>query len=124
MVKTNEDIIRDLGGMLESTQINRDKDELYEASADRYKKYARAKKVLNVPVPLAIVYPYSTEEVQKLLMYCNENRINVIPRSGCTATEGGLENWKEQTLVIDAKNLKDIIKIDTYNMQATVQAGG
>lgn len=123
MVKTNEDIIRDLGGMLESTQINRDKDELYEASADRYKKYARAKKVLNVPVPLAIVYPYSTEEVQKLLMYCNENRINVIPRSGCTATEGGLENWKEQTLVIDAKNLKDIIKIDTYNMQATVQAG-
>ncbi len=123
MAKRNEEIIRDLGGMLEESQINLDKDELYESSADRYKKYARAKKALNVPSPLAIVYPYSTEEVQKILVYCNENRINVIPRSGKTATEGGLENWKEQAIVVDAKNLNKIIKIDTYNMQATVQAG-
>ena len=105
MAKRNEEIVRDLGGMLEESQINLDKDELYESSADRYKKYARAKKALNVPSPLAIVYPYSTEEVQKILVYCNENRINVIPRSGKTATEGGLENWKEQALVVDAKNL-------------------
>lgn len=123
MAKTNEEIIRDLGMMLEPSQINLDQDELYEASADRYKKYARAKKVLNVPVPLAIVYPNSAEEVKELLLYCNEYRINVIPRSGKTATEGGLENWKDQTIVIDAKRLDKIIKIDTYNMQATVQAG-
>lgn len=123
MSKTQGDIIRDLHEILEETQINLSEDDLYEASADRYKKYARAKKALNVPMPSAIVYPYSAEEVQKLLKYCNENRINVIPRSGNTATEGGLENWKELTIVVDAKNLNKIIKIDTYNMQATVQAG-
>lgn len=123
MVKTKEELIKGLYGLLEETQINLDEEDLYEASADRYKKYAKAKKVLNVPVPTAIVYPYTAEEVQKLLVYCNENQINVIPRSGKTATEGGLENWKELTIVIDAKNLNKIIKIDTYNMQATVQAG-
>lgn len=123
MSKRKEVIIEDLCKMLSEEQVNLNEPELYEASADRYKKYARAKKVLNVPAPLAIVYPKSAEEVQKLLIYCNEERVNVISRSGQTATEGGLENWKELTIVIDAKNLKEIIKIDTYNMQATVQAG-
>lgn len=123
MARTNEEIIKDLQEMLEESQINLNPDDLYEASADRYKKYAKAKKVLDVPAPLAIVYPYDTKQVQQLLMYCNKHRINVIPRSGQTATEGGLENWKEQTIVIDAKNFKKILKIDTYNMQATVQAG-
>ncbi|RGU91303.1 FAD-binding oxidoreductase [Clostridium sp. AF15-17LB] len=117
------DVIAGLKAILDESQINLDADDLYEASADRYKKYAKAKKVLDVPVPTAIVYPDSPEEVSRILLFCNENRINVIPRSGQTATEGGLENWKESTVVLDAKRLNKIVKIDTYNMQATVQAG-
>lgn len=118
-----EKVIVDLKNMLLEEQINTNYDDLYDAAADRYKKYAKAKKVLDVPVPTAIVYPKSVEEVRKLLVYCNENGINVIPRSGKTATEGGLENWKEIAIVIDGKNLNKIIKIDPYNMEATVQAG-
>ena len=87
------------------------------------KKFAKARKVLNVPSPIAIVYPKNTEEVRNLLMFCNENEVNVIPRGGKTATEGGLENWKDITIVIDALHLNEIVKIDTYNSQATVQAG-
>jgi alkyldihydroxyacetonephosphate synthase len=112
-----------VSGILPESQINTAADELYDAAADRYKKYAKARKVLDVPVPVAIVYPRTTEEVAQLLSMCNEQGINVIPRSGKTATEGGLENWKENTLVVDARNLNQIIKIDGYNMQATVQAG-
>ena len=122
MVDTKE-ILTQLTAILAKGQINTDKDELYDASADRYKKYAKARKVLNVPSPIAIVYPKDTEEVRKLLMYCNENGINVIPRGGKTATEGGLENWKDITIVIDALHLDKIVKIDAYNSQATVQAG-
>ena len=92
---TKEQILLALGNMLDADQINTDAEDLYDASADRYKKYAKAKKVLNNPIPTAIVYPKNTEEVRELLMFCNENGINVIPRSGKTATEGGLENWKE-----------------------------
>lgn len=120
---TKEQILAALNEMLTPEQINTNADDLYDASADRYKKYAKAKKVLDLPIPTAIVYPKDTEEVRKLLMFCNENRINVIPRSGKTATEGGLENWKELAIVIDGKLMKKIIKIDTYNMQATVQSG-
>lgn len=122
-MKENKTILDDLGTMLKKEQININSDDLYEASADRYKKYAKAKKVLDVPAPIAIVYPESADQVSEILRYCNAYGINVIPRSGRTATEGGLENWKEQTLVVDGKNLNKIIKIDSYNFQATAQAG-
>lgn len=121
--KQNEEILRDLEQMLHKDFISTDSHELYEASADRYKKYAKAKKVLDVPLPLAIVYPESAAMVSEILRYCNAWGINVIPRSGRTSTEGGLENWKEQTLIVDSKNLKKIIKIDPHNMQATAQSG-
>jgi alkyldihydroxyacetonephosphate synthase len=116
-------ISESLKGLLRQDQINTDPAALYDARADRYKKYAKAKNVLDTPPPAAIVYPDSAEEVRKVLMFCDKNKINVIPRSGKTATEGGLENWKENSVVIDGKNLNRIIKIDPYNMQATVQAG-
>ncbi|MDR0885613.1 MAG: FAD-binding oxidoreductase [Clostridiales Family XIII bacterium] len=120
---SKENTIKELQKILLADQINLDSDELYDAAADRYKKYAKAKKVLDVPSPTAIVYPNNTEEVKKLLTFAREHKINVIPRSGKTATEGGLENWKDDTIVIDSKRLDKIMKIDTYNMQATVQAG-
>ncbi|MEI8095773.1 MAG: FAD-binding oxidoreductase [Spirochaetales bacterium] len=118
-----ESVLEELSTFLKVDQINTDHEELYDASADRYKKYAKARKVLDVPLPVAIVYPASTEEVARVLLFCNKNNINVIARGGKTATEGGLENWKEVTLVVDALHLDKILKIDDYNMQATVQAG-
>ncbi|MFJ5625714.1 FAD-binding oxidoreductase [Peribacillus loiseleuriae] len=121
MVK--EQLLKELKSIISLEQINTDYEALYDASADRYKKYAKAKKALDVPMPMAIVYPHSAEEVKSLLMFCNKNNINVIPRGGKTATEGGLENWKETALVIDGSRMNKIIKIDPYNMQATVQAG-
>lgn len=124
VIKMNkEQILNDLKGIISESCINTNHDDLYDASADRYKKYAKAKKALNLPLPTAIVYPQSVEEVKNILLYCNKNKINVIPRSGKTATEGGLENWKEFTLVVDCKGLDKILNINTYNMQATVQAG-
>lgn len=119
----NEEIIALLKGFLSEDQIDIDKDALYDASSDRYNKYAKAKGVLQVPLPTAIVYPNCTEDVKKILEFSNEHSINVIPRSGKTATEGGLENWKEQALVVDGSRMNKIIKVDTYNMQATVQCG-
>lgn len=116
-------IIENLVKLLSPQQVNTSDEDLYDASADRYKKYAKARKVLDLPLPAAIVYPKSAREVGRVLAFCNENQMNVIPRAGKTATEGGLENWKENTVVIDALHLDKILSIDTYNMQATVQAG-
>lgn len=61
---TKTELLEGLKGILAEEQINLNEDDLYEAAADRYKKYAKAKKVLDVPVPMAIVYPNSAEEVK------------------------------------------------------------
>ncbi|WP_208855260.1 FAD-binding oxidoreductase [Yersinia aldovae] len=123
MIMNKHDTLEQLRKMMKADQVIVEHDKLYDAAADRYKKYAKAKEQLNVPLPTAIVLPESASEVAELLKFCNENAINVIPRSGKTATEGGLENWKENTLVIDSARLNKIVKIDKYNMEATVQAG-
>jgi len=118
-----EQALLGIGQILKADQINTNAEELYDAAADRYKKFAKVFKVLDVPTPMAILYPNDTADVSKILVFCNENGINVIPRSGKTATEGGLENWKELTFVVDSKRLDKIINIDPYSMEATVQAG-
>ncbi|MYL35818.1 FAD-binding protein [Pontibacillus yanchengensis] len=112
-----------LKSIISEEQIVTNQEALYDATVDRYKKYAKVKNALHVPSPASIVYPYSTEEVKSILAFCNENNINVISRSGKTGTEGGLENWKEKSIVVDGSKMNNIVKLDPYNMQATVQTG-
>ena len=64
-------VLKLVSGILPASQINTAADELYDAAADRYKKYAKARKVLDVPIPVAIVYPRTTEETARLLSMCN-----------------------------------------------------
>lgn len=120
---TNEEILTGLKLFLVGDQIVTAHDVLYDAASDRYNKYAKAKGVLPVPLPTAVLKPNNKEEVKRILEFANTHQINVIPRGGKSATEGGLENWAEQTLIVDGSRLNQIIKIDAYNMQATVQAG-
>jgi alkyldihydroxyacetonephosphate synthase len=43
------------------------------------------------PILAAIVYPSSTAEVAAALRFAEQNLVNIVPRTGGTATEGGLE---------------------------------
>ncbi len=118
-MKLKEDLLK----IVKPEQICVDQEQLYNAASDRYNKFAKVYQKLTVPIPLAIVYPKDEHQVSEILKYCNQYKINVIARSGQTATEGGLENWKQQTIVVDASKMNKIINIDTYNMMATVEAG-
>ena len=120
---TNEQIVAQLKTFLNAEQVVTDKEALYDGASDRYNKYAKAKGVLPNPIPTVIVFPNDKEDVRQILLFANDHKINVIPRSGKTATEGGLENWTEQAIILDGSRMNKIIKIDTYNMQATIEAG-
>ena len=73
-----ETLIKNWMGIVNESQIITDPEELYRAAADRYKKYAKAKKVLDVPIPKAIVYPHSAQEVSELLVFCKHFIVFVI----------------------------------------------
>jgi glycolate oxidase len=72
--------------------------------------------------PFAVVFPESTEDVQKIMQFAYQNDINVIPRGagtgetgGCIAVEGGI--------VMDLSKWDEIVEIDASNMQVIVRPG-
>jgi alkyldihydroxyacetonephosphate synthase len=79
--------------------------------------------VHTMPVPAAVVMARSTAKVAELLRYADEHGVNVIPRTGATATEGGLESAVADSVIIDGSAMNEIVSIDAYNMQATAQCG-
>jgi alkyldihydroxyacetonephosphate synthase len=98
-------------------------EQLKEASVDRFKKYTSVHGIYDGPIPAAIVYPESTSEVAAVLQFAAENLVNIVPRTGGTATEGGLETVVDDSLVVDGSRMNAILSIDPVDMMATAQCG-
>lgn len=119
----NEDILQQLRRIIPADRLNTDPDTLKHFSVDRFLKYQDVFGVYTKPAPLAIVMAQSTEEISAVIRFCNENRINVIPKTGGSSIEGGLENGAEQSILLDGSGMNKILNIDTYNMQVTCECG-
>ncbi|GAB2548674.1 FAD-binding oxidoreductase [Leucobacter ruminantium] len=117
------EIVSRLQALLGAEQIVTDEQELREASVDRFKKYTAVHGIFDGPIPAAIVNARSTEDVAAVLAFADEHLINVVPRTGRTATEGGLETVVEDTIVLDGSAMNRIVEIDPVDMMATVQCG-
>ena len=76
---------------------------------------------LNYP-PDVIVKPSSTEEISKVLKYCNENLIPVTPRGAGTGLSGGAIPHNGG-VVISTEKLNKILNIDERNLQVITEPG-
>jgi alkyldihydroxyacetonephosphate synthase len=123
MALTNEAVVTHLQQILGASQVNTDPAELKRSSVDNFRKLQNIFGVHTMRLPLAVVHVRSTEEVAKVLAFADEHGVNVVARTGGTATEGGLESGAEQSIVVDGGQMNEIISVDAYNMQATVQCG-
>ena len=65
----------------------------------------------------------STSNVAAVLRFANQHSINVVPRTGRTTGEGGLETVVANSIVLDGSRMNRILAIDAYNMQATCECG-
>ena len=117
------EIVDRLTELLGADRVDTDADRLRAASVDRYKKYAAAHGMLDGPFPAAIVRPATVEQVADVLRFADDELVNIVPRSGGTATEGGLETVVEDSVVLDGSGLDAILDIDPVDMTATVQSG-
>jgi alkyldihydroxyacetonephosphate synthase len=100
-----------------------DEQTLKDNSADRYYKVERIFGIYSLPLPAAVLKPASAHDVARILAFANDHGINVVPKTGGSATEGGLETVVENSVVLDGSGMNRIIDIDIENMQATVQCG-
>jgi alkyldihydroxyacetonephosphate synthase len=120
---TREEIVDKLVGLVGKDRVITDAEVLKESSVDRFRRFEAFHGVFRLPSPAAVVNVHSAEDVAAVLKFANANQVHVVPRTGHTATEGGLETVLENTIVIDGSAMNKIVKIDTENMQATVQCG-
>jgi len=123
MSLTRDAIVEHLQQLLTPAQVITDEAELKRASVDNFRKLQNIFGVHTMLMPAAVVMVRRTDEVARVLAFADEHRVNVVARTGGTATEGGLESGVENSIVVDGSQMNRIISIDAYNMQATVECG-
>lgn len=120
---TKKEITENLEKILNSENIVTDIEIMKENSVDRFKKFQFINGIYSSPLPAALVYPESSQEIADLLKYCNDNKIAVIPRTGGSSIEGGLECRYENSIVIDCTKMDKIIEINEEDMYVCAQCG-
>lgn len=120
---TREEIVKEMERFVGKDNVVTDKAVLEDATHDRFRKYEGYNHVYTNPLPAAVVFVHTAEEVSEVLRFCNAEKINVVPRTGHSATEGGLETIVRNSIVLDGSQMNKIIDIDPVNMQATAQCG-
>ena len=73
-------------------------------------------------VPLIVVLPSTTEEVSRVLAYCHENEVKVVPRGAGTSLSGGALPLADGILLGLGK-FNRILEVDFENRCAVVQPG-
>ena len=118
-----EAIVEGLRELLGPGQVVTDEHVLRERSIDNFRKLEHIFGAYTMPPPAAVAKVRSTEDVARVLSFADRHGINVVPRTGGTATEGGLETVVPDSIVVDGSEMNRILSIDPYDMQATCQCG-
>lgn len=123
MALSREAIVDELIQIAGKQRVIIDEPVLKEYSCDRYKKLQTVFGIYTCPIPAAVVKLKDTRMVSDVLSFLDRHKINCVPRTGGSATEGGLETIVENSVVLDGSSMSEIIRIDPVNMQVTVQCG-
>ena len=83
---------------------------LYSTDASAYKER-----------PVAVIYPKTTEDIQKIIVFCNQEKINLIFRGAGTSLAGQVVG---NGIVVDiSKHFNHILKVNTKENYAVVEPG-
>ncbi len=107
-------IVEDLVKLIGAESVIADEDGRRAFEADALTAYRR--------MPLAVVLPRSTEDVAKVLKYCHQNRLKVVPRGAGTSLSGGALP-AEDAIVIGISRMNRILDVDFENRAMRVETG-
>jgi len=114
VISKKDIIVKSLKKIINSENVLDHQDELKPYETDALSAYKQ--------IPLIVVFPENTEEVSKVLTYCNEERIKVVPRGAGTGLSGGALPLEDCVLMSLGKFNK-ILEIDYNNRCVVAQPG-
>ena len=82
LISKKKDIVADLKKIIKAENVLDHEDETRPFETDALSAYKQK--------PLLVIFPENTEEVSKILKYCNQRRIKVVPRGAGTGLSGEL----------------------------------
>ena len=107
-------IIEDIARLIGRACLITDEDGRRAYETDALTAYRR--------LPMLVVLPRTTEDVSKVLRYCNDNAIKVIPRGAGTSLCGGALP-AEDAVVLCISKMNRVLDIDYVNRFARVETG-
>jgi len=112
--KINIDDLAVLKEIVGADFVFSDEDKLLEYSSDETED-------LSYP-PEVVLKPKTTEEISKIITYCNDKLISITPCGARTGLSGGSLPIKGG-IALSTERLNSIIEIDERNLQAKVEPG-
>lgn len=73
-------------------------------------------------LPLVVVLPSTTQQVSRILKYCNDRNIRVVPRGSGTSLSGGALPLEDAVLLVMSR-FNAILEIDLLNRVVVAQPG-
>ncbi|PSM51770.1 glycolate oxidase, subunit GlcD-related protein [Campylobacter blaseri] len=73
--------------------------------------------------PDGVLFPRNEDDVSKILKYCNDNHIIVVPRGAGSGFTGGALAVNGGVIISFEKHMNKILEIDLENMVAVVEPG-
>jgi glycolate oxidase len=114
IIRQRETIVRELERLLGADRVVGDEDGRRAYETDALTAYRR--------MPLAVVLPRSTGEVQAVLRYAKANNIKVIARGAGTSLAGGALP-SEDSIVVSVSKMNRVLAVDPANRIARVESG-
>ena len=106
VILKKDTIVQNLKKIINPNNVLDHPDELRPFETDGLSAYKQ--------IPLIVVFPENTEEVSKILTYCNQEKIKVVPRGAGTGLSGGSLPLADCVLLSLGKFNK-ILEIDYRN---------
>jgi len=114
IVSRREAIVADLVSLVGSDAVIADEDGRRAFETDALTAYRR--------MPLAVVLPRTTEEVARVMRYCQEEGIPIVPRGAGTSLCGGALP-AEDAVVIGVSKMNRVLEINYEDRYARVETG-
>ncbi len=90
--------------------------------AESLQTYGKDWTKIHQPNPLAIVFPKSTEQVQALVKYANQESLALVPSGGRTGLSGGAVA-ANQEIVVSFDKMNQILDFNSLDRSVQCQAG-
>ena len=78
---------------------------------------------LRIDLPMAVLFPETTAQIQAIVKLANEMGFGVVPRGGGTGLTGGAIPGGPRTVILSLSRLKKIVDVNPEDMTICGQAG-